>query len=271
MLKFLYSKQLTMTRKSLMHNALGRNAAIAIISLGLSLGTASTTLAQSKPTLSVPEFKNESSWWWWRGGTSRELADALSNELSSTGKFTVVERQKLGQVLDEQELAEYGLVRPDTAAQKGQLTGAQYIVLGKVTAYEEDVSEESNGRRNRWNVFGIGIGGGKRQEQKKSYLAIDLRVVNSTTGEIAYSRTIEGRATSTSESNSNSYDFGIYSTSNDSSKSEKAPVGKALRAALAEATDYLSCAMVDQNGCLAEFDAKERKRRDSNKGVLDLD
>lgn len=260
-----------MTPKPMMLHSLGRNAAIAVMSIGLSFSTAAATVAQSKPTISVPEFKNESTWWWWRGGTSRELADALSNELSSTGKFTVVERQKLDQVLDEQELAELGLVKPSTAAQTGQLTGANYIVLGKVTTYEEDVSQETSGRRQGWRLGGIRIGGGKRKEQKKSYLAIDLRVVNSTTGEVAYSRTIEGRATSESESNSRNYDFGIYSTSNDDSKTEKAPVGKALRAALAEATDYLSCAMVDQDGCLAEFDAKEKKRRDSNQGVLDLD
>ena len=260
-----------MTQQSKTLHSLGRTAAIAAISLGISLGTAATTLAQAKPTISVPEFKNESTWWWWRGGTSRELADALSNELSSTGKFTVVERQKLGQVLDEQELAELGLVKPNTAAQTGQLTGAQYIVLGKVTSYEEDVAEKSSGRRNGWRIGGITWGGGKRKEEKKSYIAIDLRVVNSTTGEVAYSRTIEGRATSESESNSQSYDFGIYRTSNDDSSSEKAPVGKALRAALIEATDYLSCAMVDQGDCIAEFDAKEKKRRDSNQGVLDLD
>ena len=41
---------------------------------------------------------------WWRGGVGWELSGMLSNELSSSGDFRVVERAKLEQVLDEQNL-----------------------------------------------------------------------------------------------------------------------------------------------------------------------
>lgn len=165
---------------------LGRYATLAALSLGLGLSLAPAAFGQSKPTISVPEFKNESSWWWWQGGTSRELADALSNELSSSGNFTVVERQKLDQVFDEQALNSGGRVRAGTGAQTGQLTGAQYIVMGKVTSYEEDVSQESSGERRGINLGIFRTGGSKKRETRKSYVAIDLRVVNSTTGEVAF-------------------------------------------------------------------------------------
>jgi curli biogenesis system outer membrane secretion channel CsgG len=64
--------------------------------------------------------------------------------------------------------------------------------------------------------------------------------------------------------------FGI-SLSGDQSKTDKAPVGKALRAGLIEITNYLSCVMVDKGSCLAEFEQKEQRRRDNTQDVLQLE
>ena len=44
-----------------------------------------------------------------------------------------------------------------------------------------------------------------------------------------------------------------------------------LRAALVEATDYLSCVMVDQNGCEADYKAKDSRRRAKTRSAIDLD
>ena len=49
------------------------------------------------------------------------------------------------------------------------------------------------------------------------------------------------------------------------------PAGKAIRAALVEATDYLSCVMVDQNGCEADYQAKDSRRRAKTRSAIDLD
>jgi curli biogenesis system outer membrane secretion channel CsgG len=252
--------------------AISRNAVATFAALGLSLSIGNTVWAQSKPTISVPEFKNETTWWWWRSGTALELSDALSNELSATGKFSLVERQKLGSVLSEQELAEAGLVRPGTEAKKGQLTGSKYIILGRVTAYEEGVSGESTGGRiGGVNIGGIRVGGGGNQQKQQAYIAIDLRVVDSTTGEVVHARTIEGRATSESKGGSAGVSIGGVNVGGERTETKKAPVGKALRAALIEATDYLSCVMVEKNSCLAKFDEKDKKRREGTRGVLDLE
>ncbi|AGF50827.1 sll1835 [Synechocystis sp. PCC 6803] len=230
--------------------------------------------AQGKPTISVPEFKNDTnmSWWWWSGNTSRELADALSNELTSTGNFQVVERQNLGSVLSEQELAELGLTRPETSAQRGQLTGAQYIVLGRVTAYEEGVSSESGGNNFGLNLGLFSIGNSERQAKQEAYVAIDLRVVDSSTGEVVYARTVEGRATDTAASSANNVNIlGIVNTGQDNQSTSRAPVGKALRAGLVEITDYLSCVMVEQDNCIQEYQDKDRQRRQKTKDTLILE
>lgn len=245
--------------------------AILTLIVNLSLGS-SVALAMEKPTISVPEFKNETTWWWWQTATSRELADALSNELTSTGKFTVVERQKLETVISEQELAELGLVRKETAAKQGNLTGAKYIILGKVTSYEEGVYNESSGGNTGLNLGIISFGNSNNNAKQQAYVAIDLRVVDSTTGEVVYARSIEGRAEDESEgSASNMGILGIFNTGNNNQKTKKAPVGKALRAALIEITDYLGCVMVDKGNCVAEFAKKEKNRRNNTLDTLKLD
>lgn len=244
---------------------------IAVATSGLGIGIA-PTLAQTKPAISVPSFKNETNWWWWGGNTAQELGDALSNELAATGHFTVVERQKLGEVLSEQELAELGIVRKDTGAQRGQVTGAKYIVLGRVTAFQEDVGAESSGLDvGGINIGGISLGGGGRKNKQEAYIAIDLRVVDSTTGEVVHSRTVEGRSKSESQSIGSRVSFSGLSIGGDNSKKKEAPVGKALRAALIEATDYLSCVMYKKDGCVAEYQQKDSDRRERTRGVLELD
>ena len=69
----------------------------------------------------------------------------LSNELSSTGHFRVLERNKLGNVLEEQNLAASGRVRSGTGAKMGNVTGAQYLVFGTVTSYEENTASSGGG------------------------------------------------------------------------------------------------------------------------------
>ncbi|TAE61652.1 MAG: penicillin-binding protein activator LpoB [Nostocales cyanobacterium] len=260
-------------KTSSLYQRLTCNTAIALatVTLSLSLGNISA-FAQNKLTISVPDFKNETTWWWWRNGTSTQLADALSNELTSTGKFTVVERQKLGEVISEQELAELGLVRKETAAKKGELTGAKYIILGKVTSYEEGVEEESSGASVGGLRLGpLSFGGGNRQNKQKAYIAIDLRVVDSSTGEVVYARTVEGRATSESESSAGSVGLFGVNIGGDKQTSSKAPVAKALRAGLIEITNYLSCVMVEKGSCVAEYEQKEQRRRENTQKILELE
>ncbi|MBN8726300.1 MAG: CsgG/HfaB family protein [Xanthomonadales bacterium] len=219
----------------------------------------STLFAAERPSIGVAEFKNESGAGWWRGGVGWELSGMLSNELSSTGSFRVVERAKLDKVLEEQNLAASGRVRSGTGAQMGQVTGAQYLVFGTVTSYEENTSNTGGGLSFR----GISLGGKKSE----AYLAVDLRVVNAETGEVDYSRTIEGR------SSGGGVSVGLYrgGFGGALAHEENTPAGKAIRAALVEATDYLDCVMVQRDGCQAEFGAKERRRRDSNKSAIRLD
>jgi curli biogenesis system outer membrane secretion channel CsgG len=183
----------------------------------------------------------------------------LSNELSSSGNFRVVERAKLEKVLEEQNLAASGRVRSGTGAKMGQVTGADYLVMGTVTSYEENTASTGGG----FSFKGIGLGGKKSE----AYIAVDVRVVNASTGEIDYSRTIEGRSSSSGVS------VGLYrgGFGGNLAHEENTPAGKAIRAALVEITDYLDCVMVKKDSCIAAFGAKEQKRRDGDRKAIKLD
>lgn len=212
-----------------------------------------------KPVIAVIEFENQSGAGWWRGGVGWELAGMLSNELGATGAFKVLEREQIRAVLDEQNLAASGRVAAGTGAKIGQLTGAQYLVAGTVTAYEEETSSTGGGI----SFGGVSVGG----NSEKAYLAVDLRVINATTGEVDYTRTIEGTAKGGGMS------LGLYrgGFGGELASQNKTPAGKAIRAALVEITDYLECAMVKQDRCMNEYDAKEDRRRERTRDSLDLE
>jgi curli biogenesis system outer membrane secretion channel CsgG len=218
-----------------------------------------TAAMAEKPVLAVTEFRNDTSAGWWYGGVGRDLAGMLTNELAGTGKFKMVEREKLADVLDEQDLAESGRVSKKTGAQIGKLTGAQYLVIATLSAFEEDVKGTGGGLSFR----GISVGGKKED----AYMAVDLRVVDTTTGEVAFTRTIEARASG------GGLNLGLYrgGFGGNLSKHEKTPTGKAIRAAIMYITEYLECAMVDKGECMGEFAAQEKSRKEKTKKSIKLD
>lgn len=216
-------------------------------------------LAAQKPSVGVADFKNDTSAAWWYGGAGHDLAGMLSNELSSTEKFRMVERGKLGAVLDEQDLAASGRVSKSSAAKVGKLTGAKYLVMGTVSAFEQKTSGGGGGL----SLKGFSIGGHKDE----AYIAVDVRVVDTTTGEIDFTRTVEARSTSYGMHGSGS----VHGLSGGLGKYENTPAGKAIRACLVEISDYLGCVMVDQDDCVKEYKAKESSRREKTKKSIKLD
>ncbi|MCX5958492.1 MAG: penicillin-binding protein activator LpoB, partial [Cyanobacteria bacterium] len=230
-------------------------------------GQPGASRAAGRPTVSVPDFKNTvtPSTWWWQGPVATELAHALANELQATGELQVVERQSVGAVLSEQEMAAMGLVRKDAnAARKGQLTGARYIVLGTVTSFDSRVGEKGSSSN-----FGLlGFGNNKQQLETQDYVAIDVRVVDSTTGEVVGARTVEGRASNVAAAQQKGVSLlpaaagalllfpnmgrtgqvltgaaGTLNFGNSSSEVQRTPPAKALRAALINASDYVACVL----------------------------
>jgi curli biogenesis system outer membrane secretion channel CsgG len=216
--------------------------------------------SDGRPIVAVAEFKNETNAGWWSGGVGSDLAGLLSNELSNTGSFKVVEREKLQSVMEEQNLMASGRAKLSEAAQIGKLTGAQYLVTGTVTSFEANTGHSGGG----FSFGGVSIGGKKSE----AYVAIDIRVIDTTTGDVEYSRTIEGTAKGGGASVGLS---GFWGGSTNFENEQNTPTGKAIRAAVIHISDYLDCVMVRKDDCKAQFDAEERHRRDKDTGALKLD
>jgi curli biogenesis system outer membrane secretion channel CsgG len=232
---------------------------ICLVVLAVVAGLPGTVGAQDRPVVAVIEFRNDSGAGWFRGGVGWELAGMLTNELAATNAFRVVERSKLEAVLEEQDLAASGRVKPGSGARIGQLTGAQYLVSGTVTSYEENTKGTGGGL----SFKGVSLGG----KSSEAYLAVDIRVINAETGEVDFVRTVEGR------SKGGGVSVGLYrgGFGGNLSQENNTPVGKAIRAALVEITDYLECAMVKQDRCMDTYNARESKRRDSSRGAVRFD
>ena len=214
-----------------------------------------------KPVIGVSEFRNTATGvYWWGGGVGWDLSAMLANELVNTGHFSVVERTKLEPVLREQNLAQSGRIAKGTGAKIGRLTGAKYLVFATISAFERKVQQTGGG----FSFKGISIGGKKDQ----AYIAVDLRVVDTTTGTVDFARSVEAR------SGGLGLNLGIFrgGFGGRLANEKRTPAGKAIRAVIVEISDYLVCAMVNQGGgCMAEFDAKEQKRRSGLKDKIKLD
>jgi curli biogenesis system outer membrane secretion channel CsgG len=234
--------------------------AFLILSLLLAGGAvAQDGAAADKPVLGVLKLQDETGAMPFQGGVGRVLTNILTNELAARPSFTVVERRRLMAILEEQDLAASGRLAPGDGAKIGQLTGADYLVMGTVTAFERDVE-----RTAKRGFFG-GASAGK--ETTTAYLAIDLRVVDTTTGEIAFARSIEGRTTKTETSAG--LDLGAAGFGYESLNSEAD--AKVVRAAVIEVIDYLECVMVVRDACVQAFADKEQRRVERTREAIEAD
>lgn len=217
--------------------------------------------AGEKPRIGVLRFTNNTSAYWWSGGVGSELQDMLAAELVATDAFSVLERKELDAVISEQNLGSSGRVDPATAPKLGKILGAKYLVSATVSAFEKDTAKTGGGL----SFKGISVGGKKG----KAYVAVDLKVIDTTTGAIATARTIEATSKS-SGINLGVYKYGV---GGNLAKEQKTPVGKAIRACIIHIADYLDCYLTKgpDAPCMEKFDAQEERRREKTKSAIDLD
>ena len=234
---------------------------VAFVVLAMTLGLISNGFAAEKPRIGVLRFTNDTSAGWWNAGVGRELQDMLASELVSTKAFQVLERKEIDAVLGEQELGASGRISRSTRAKMGKIKGAKYLVAGTVSAFEENTSGTGGGI----SIGPISIGGKK----DKAYMAVDLKVIDTTTGEIVDARTVE--ASSSGGGLSFGGHAGIFSGS--LGKYEKTPTGKAIRACIIEIAEYLECSLVrgKDDDCMEDYAAKESRRKAKTKKSIELE
>lgn len=157
------------------------------------------------------------------GGLAAQLTTALVN----SGHFIVVERAELASVLREQELGLTGIVSKETAAQVGQVLGAQILVRGAVTEFEQ----RAGGGGLRLGVASGPFGGALGAQSTAGIVGMDLRLIDTTTGQVVRSR----RAESKIEQRGLSADINVQQVTFGGDAFDKTVLGQATRQAIERA------------------------------------
>ncbi len=116
----------------------------------------------------------------------------VTDVMNQTGRFRLIERQALGAVLQEQDLATSGRVAKPSGARTGNVLGAQHLVQVVVTDYEANTSGNSGGGGigalvgNRVPVLG-GLG----VKNSKGRVGLNFRLIDAETSEVLYTKQIE--------------------------------------------------------------------------------
>ena len=133
---------------------------------------AAPSFAADKPRIAVLEFENKAdNQYWWHGGAAA-IQDVFVTELVKSGKFRVIDRERLDALMREKNLSLDGSVDPATAVRAGKLLGVEYFLVGSVTEYGADTAGGSG--------FGISV------KRKKFTAAANARVIDTETGEILW-------------------------------------------------------------------------------------
>ena len=119
-------------------------------------------------------------------GTNQDIgkgiADMIVTQLVKNGTYSVIERKKMDQIMAEQNFQQSGRTDPSTAVQLAKILGVDAVIMGSITQFGRDdhnVGVSAGGLK--VGGFGLGSVGTK---SAKAVVAIDARIVSTTTAEI---------------------------------------------------------------------------------------
>jgi curli biogenesis system outer membrane secretion channel CsgG len=123
------------------------------------------------------------------------ISDLLVQQLVTDGKYSLIERNAIDKILNEQNFANSDRVDPTTAAKIGKVLGVDAVIMGSITQFGRDDQNKTYGGAAIGGVtrkFGIG---GLQKREAKAVVAVTARMVDTTTGEILAAVTGSGEST----------------------------------------------------------------------------
>jgi curli biogenesis system outer membrane secretion channel CsgG len=162
------------------------------------------------------------------------LRDMLVTALVNTSRYRVVERQAL---MQEQELASSGAAQQGNV-KRGQIRTADIIITAAVTEFEPEAGGGGGllggGGRSKGKLIGAILGA----SMNKAHMALDIRIIDTSTSEVLAATRVQGQATDVSgglfagllDSIGLGAGLGAYSNT---------PMEKAIRVCIIEAVNYI--------------------------------
>ncbi|MDD5347891.1 MAG: CsgG/HfaB family protein [Candidatus Omnitrophica bacterium] len=124
------------------------------------------------------------------------LKDMLVTALVNSNRFRVVERQVLDAVMQEQQLAASGAAAPgQTGAQKGMIRTADVMITAAVTEFEPKASGGIGGIGGGGRAGGAIVGAIMGGAMNKAHMALDIRIIDTSTSEVLAATRVQGQAT----------------------------------------------------------------------------
>jgi curli biogenesis system outer membrane secretion channel CsgG len=167
------------------------------------------------------------------------LREMLVTALINSNRFSVLERQALSAVMQEQELSASGVAQPGSGPQRGNIKTADLIITAAVTEFEP---QASGGRAGIGGGGGVGSGvlgaliGGALN---KAHMALDIRIVDASTSEVLTATRVQGQASDISGGIMAGF-LGSWGMGAGLSAYANTPMEKAIRVCIIEAVRYIS-------------------------------
>ena len=144
----------------------------------------------AKRTVAVMPVENISGYS--AGNVADIMTEQLMTVLNHSGSYTVTERTQLGSVLKELGFQSTGAVDPNQAIEIGQMTGAQYSLIGKVTMAEVTRNQTANLFDAAVQAFGGTRSVSGYVGNSRSKISLNVRLIDNRTGESVLSMQVDG-------------------------------------------------------------------------------
>jgi len=122
---------------------------------------------------------------WWNGewDIGKGISSMIVTNLVRDGTYSVIERQQLDKILQEQNFSNSDRANPATAAKIGKILGLNAIIIGTITEFGGETKKFSAGGLTS-HIPGGGALGGIGTSKSKANVVLDARMVNTETAEI---------------------------------------------------------------------------------------
>lgn len=167
------------------------------------------------------------------------LREMLVTALINSSRFSVLERQELSALMQEQELAASGAAQQGSGPQRGKLKTADLIVTAAVTEFEPQASGGSAGIGGGGGVGSGILGGLLGASLNKAHMALDIRIVDASTSEVLAATRVQGQASDVAGGFMTGF-FGGWALGGGLSGYANTPMEKAIRICIIEAVRYIS-------------------------------
>lgn len=168
------------------------------------------------------------------------LREMLVTALVNSNRFSVVERQALDAVMQEQELSASGAAEQGKGGpQRGKIKTADLVITAAVTEFEPQASGGAAGIGGGGGIGSGILGGLLGAAMNKAHMALDIRIIDTSTSEVITATRVQGQASDIAGGVMAGF-FGGWGLGAGLSAYSNTPMEKAIRICIIEAVRYIS-------------------------------